>query len=48
MRDLDETAKRLMETHPDQAETIYEHQTEINVMWNDLTSKVKISLVMLL
>jgi len=37
---LDETAKRLMMTHPDQGEQIYEHQTEINEMWNDLTAKV--------
>lgn len=29
-----------MQTHPDQAENIYEHQTEINEMWNALTIKV--------
>ncbi|KAL3872184.1 hypothetical protein ACJMK2_040130 [Sinanodonta woodiana] len=39
VRDLDETAKRLMMTHPDQSESIYEHQKEINEMWNELTSK---------
>ncbi|KAK6196167.1 hypothetical protein SNE40_001445 [Patella caerulea] len=37
--DLDEMSKRLMQTHPDQAETIHEHQTEINVQWNALTAK---------
>lgn len=39
VRDLDSSAKRLMETHADQAESIYEHQTEINEMWNELTTK---------
>ncbi|XP_052790861.1 spectrin alpha chain-like isoform X4 [Mya arenaria] len=39
VRDLDDTAKRLMMTHPDQGEQIYEHQTEINEMWNELTGK---------
>lgn len=39
VRDLDETAKRLMMTHPDQEEPIYEHQREINEMWNALTAK---------
>ncbi|XP_060596253.1 spectrin alpha chain, non-erythrocytic 1-like isoform X2 [Ruditapes philippinarum] len=39
VRDLDESAKRLMMTHPDQGEQIYEHQTEINEMWNELTAK---------
>ncbi|XP_052259701.1 spectrin alpha chain-like isoform X3 [Dreissena polymorpha] len=39
VRDLDETAKRLMMTHPDQGEQIYEHQTEILEMWNALTAK---------
>ncbi|ESO95207.1 hypothetical protein LOTGIDRAFT_202396 [Lottia gigantea] len=37
--ELDEMSKRLMQTHPDQAETIYEHQTEINEQWNNLTAK---------
>ena len=40
VRDLDNNAQRLMQTHPDQAESIYEHQTEINEMWNTLTIKV--------
>lgn len=39
VRDLDNNAQRLMQTHPDQAESIYEHQTEINQMWNSLTIK---------
>ncbi|KAK7505097.1 hypothetical protein BaRGS_00003667 [Batillaria attramentaria] len=39
VRDLDNNAQRLMQTHPDQAESIYEHQTEINEMWNSLTVK---------
>ncbi|PVD22109.1 hypothetical protein C0Q70_17913 [Pomacea canaliculata] len=39
VRDLDNNAQRLMQTHPDQAESIYEHQTEINEMWNSLTIK---------
>ncbi|XP_052834596.1 spectrin alpha chain isoform X3 [Octopus bimaculoides] len=39
VRDLDSSAKRLMESHADQAESIYVHQTEINEMWNELTSK---------
>ena len=37
--DLDETAKRLMQTHPDQAQSLYEHQHEINERWNALTKK---------
>ena len=41
VRELDDTAQRLMQTHPDQAEGIYEHQTEINEMWNALTIKVE-------
>ncbi|XP_076454932.1 LOW QUALITY PROTEIN: spectrin alpha chain-like [Babylonia areolata] len=39
VRDLDGNAQRLMQTHPDQAEGIYEHQTEVNEMWNTLTVK---------
>ncbi|KAL8606296.1 hypothetical protein ACOMHN_024191 [Nucella lapillus] len=39
VRDLDGNAQRLMQTHPDQAESIYEHQTEVNEMWNSLTIK---------
>lgn len=40
VRDLDSNSQRLMQTHPDQAESIYEHQAEINEMWNTLTIKV--------
>ena len=40
VRDLDETANRLMNTHPDQAQSIYEHQKEITDRWNLLTAKV--------
>lgn len=39
VRDLDENAKRLMQTHPEQAEQIYEHQRLINEQWNTLTAK---------
>ena len=31
-----------MMTHPDQEEPIYEHQREINEMWNALTAKVSL------
>ncbi|KAJ8300491.1 hypothetical protein KUTeg_022010 [Tegillarca granosa] len=41
VRDLDETAQRLMQTHPEQAESIYEHQVQINEMWNTLTAKAQ-------
>ena len=40
VKELDETANRLMQTHPDQAQSIYEHQKEINDRWNLLTQKV--------
>ena len=39
VRDLDENAKRLMQTHPEQAEQIYEHQKLINEQWNTLTAR---------
>jgi len=39
VQDLDETSRRLMQTHPDQAQSIYEHQQEINERWNALTKK---------
>ncbi|CAG2257396.1 SPTA [Mytilus edulis] len=39
VRDLDESAKRLMQTHPEQAEQIYEHQRQINEQWNTLTAR---------
>jgi len=48
VRELDDTAQRLMQTHPDQAENIYEHQTEINEMWNALTIKADARKVKLL
>lgn len=48
VRELDETAQRLMQTHPDQAENIYEHQTVINEMWNALTIKADARKVKLL
>ncbi|KAI0240930.1 Spectrin alpha chain [Lamellibrachia satsuma] len=38
VKELDETANRLMQTHPDQAQNIYDHQKEINKSWNDLTT----------
>jgi spectrin alpha len=41
VQELDETANRLMQTHPDQAQSIYDHQKEINERWNDLTSKAE-------
>ena len=39
MRELDEAADRLTQVHPDQAETIYEHQKEITKCWSNLTAK---------
>ncbi|KAH9498945.1 hypothetical protein Btru_003975 [Bulinus truncatus] len=48
VRELDDMAQRLMQTHPDQAEGIYEHQTEINEMWNALTIKADARKVKLL
>lgn len=39
VKELDETANRLMQTHPDQAQSIFEHQKEINERWNELTAK---------
>ena len=40
VRQLDEKANTLMQTHPEQADQIYEHQKEINERWNTLTAKV--------
>lgn len=40
IRQLDETANRLMQTHPDAADTIYGKQREINELWTQLTAKV--------
>lgn len=39
VKELDDTANRLMMTHPDQAQNIYDHQKEINECWNILTEK---------
>lgn len=39
VQELDETATRLTQTHPDQTQSIFDHQEEINNRWNDLTSK---------
>ena len=39
VKDLDQTAERLMSTHPDQAQSIYDHQKEITERWNLLTEK---------
>lgn len=39
IRQLDETANRLMQTHPEAAETIYAKQKEINEEWTQLTAK---------
>jgi len=36
---LDETANRLMQTHPESADTIYGKQREINEEWTQLTAK---------
>ena len=42
MKELDDTANRLMMTHPDQSQNIYDHQKEINERWNNLTEKVSL------
>ncbi|XP_071033294.1 spectrin alpha chain [Parasteatoda tepidariorum] len=39
IRSLDDTASRLMQTHPDSAELIYIKQKEINEEWTQLTAK---------
>ncbi|UYV70522.1 SPTAN1 [Cordylochernes scorpioides] len=39
IRHLDETASRLMQTHPESADTIYTKQKEINEDWAQLVSK---------
>lgn len=39
IRQLDETANRLMQTHPDTAEQTYAKQREINEEWTQLTAK---------
>lgn len=39
IRQLDETASRLIQTHPDSAEITFHKQTEINDEWTTLTAK---------
>ncbi|RWR99252.1 spectrin-like protein, partial [Dinothrombium tinctorium] len=39
IRQLDETAKRLMQTHPENADQTHSKQTEINEEWTRLTEK---------
>lgn len=41
VKDLDDTAQRLMQTHPDQEQSIYEHQREINDLWTGLAHKAE-------
>lgn len=47
IRQLDETANRLMQTHPEAADTIYGKQREINELWTQLTAKVQCHLYLL-
>lgn len=47
IRQLDETANRLMQTHPEAADTIYGKQREINELWTQLTAKVTVQLYIL-
>ncbi|XP_037079829.1 spectrin alpha chain-like [Pollicipes pollicipes] len=39
IRQLDDAANRLIQTHPDQSDAIYQKQREINQQWTQLTSK---------
>lgn len=39
IRQLDETANRLMQSHPDTAEQTYTKQKEINEMWDQIITK---------
>lgn len=39
IRELDDVSQRLMNTHPDQAEGIYEKQIKIQQAWTELTQK---------
>lgn len=39
IRQLDETANRLMQTHPETAEQTYAKQREINEEWTQLTAR---------
>ena len=39
IRELDDISQRLINTHPDQAEAIYQKQVKIQMAWTDLTQK---------
>ena len=39
IRQLDDAANRLIQTHPDQSDAIYQKQREINEQWTQLTGK---------
>ena len=39
IRELDDVSQRLMNTHPDQAEAIYQKQIRIQNAWNEVTQK---------
>ena len=39
IRQLDDAANRLIQTHPDQSDAIYQKQREINQQWTQLTGK---------
>ena len=39
IKELDDVSQRLMNTHPDQAEAIYQKQIRIQQAWTDLTQK---------
>ncbi len=39
IRELDDVSQRLMNTHPDQAEAIYQKQIKIQAAWTELTQK---------
>lgn len=39
IRELDDVSQRLMNTHPDQAESIYQKQIKIQNAWTELTQK---------
>jgi len=41
VKDLDDTAERLMQSHADQKQSIYEHQREINDVWSGLAHKAE-------
>lgn len=41
IRQLDETSRRLMQSHPDSADQTYAKQKEINEMWDQVTTKAQ-------